>query len=96
MTDNTFVEPKRARRIRDKQRMKRRARWVAKNVWSYSDDFLSYAEKRADYIKVCSCWMCGNQTKWHGPRMGDIRKMVDADLYTYRLLTAKPVAHQRY
>ena len=32
MTDNTFIEPKRARRIRDKQRMKRRARWVAKNV----------------------------------------------------------------
>lgn len=59
-------EPVRARRIRDKQRMKARARKVAKHIWAYPDDMLHRAEKYADNIKTCSCWMCEppSEARW--------------------------------
>lgn len=45
-------EPKRARRRRDLQRMKAKARRVYRER--------PQAAKWADYLAVCSCWMCGN------------------------------------
>lgn len=56
-------EDKRARRIRDKQRMKARARRFAKhNGWQD----IKRAEKHADYIAVCSCTQCGNPRRHFG------------------------------
>jgi len=74
-----YREPRRARRIRDKQRMKRRARWVAKTIWSYRQEDLRGAEKNADHIAACSCWMCGHQRSGHGPAMQEQREQLRAD-----------------
>lgn len=30
--------------------------------------------------KLCSCWMCGNQRKWHGPRWQELRQLYAASL----------------
>lgn len=67
-----YPEPRRARRIRDKQRMKRRAQWVAKAIWSYRPADLPTAAKHADHLASCSCWGCGHQRYWHGPNMQEI------------------------
>lgn len=69
VSDAVSVDSKRALRRAHKARMKKRARFVASCGWGWSyfnSDRLHLAEKRADYLKECSCWMCGNQRKWHG------------------------------
>lgn len=74
----TKVEGKRARRIRDKLRMKARARWVARVIWSYRPQEMHKAHKYADNLKPCSCWMCGNQRRHHGPRPQEFRALAAA------------------
>lgn len=49
-------EPKRARRRRDLARMKAKARRIRPDQ--------PRAAWRADYLAVCSCWMCGNPRRW--------------------------------
>ena len=56
---------KRAERRHHSQRMKAKAR----RVYRQNNSFLrTWAEdaaaKRADYLKSCSCSMCGNPRKW--------------------------------
>lgn len=69
-----FVYAKRARRRADKLRMKRRAWFVAKVGWGYHDESRRQkVERIADHIKVCSCWMCGNQRRWHGKTFQEIK-----------------------
>lgn len=51
-----YTEKKRERRIRDKQRMKAKARKIGRNSWAYSNP--DRAVKHADYLAVCSCDMC--------------------------------------
>ena len=71
------VEAIRARRIRDKQRMKAKARWVARNSWGWSDrshdqnDAIVYA----DNLKKCSCWRCGNRRKHEGLTFQERREL---------------------
>lgn len=55
MTGN---ETRRARRRRDAERMKGKARRVRPNS--------SYPERLADHLAVCSCWMCGNPRRFLG------------------------------
>lgn len=50
-------EPKRARRIRDKLRMKAKARKV--RPWDEK-------ATNADHLASCSCYMCGNPRKYFG------------------------------
>jgi len=64
----SYKEKSRERRIRDKQRMKAKAKWVAKNSWGYKPDNLERAIKHADYLAVCSCDMCGNPRRHFGQR----------------------------
>lgn len=63
----------RARRRHDLLRMKSRAWRVAKYSWGRRDDWLHKAEKLANHIKSCSCWMCGNARKWNGPTIQERR-----------------------
>lgn len=59
------MEPKRGRRIRDKQRMKAKiARLIKVGALGYNPDT---AHKVADNITVCSCQMCRNprRSTWH-------------------------------
>jgi hypothetical protein len=63
-----YKEQKRERRIRDKQRMKAKARRVSRLWRSYYDGDSSRAMKHADYLAVCSCSMCGNPRRWFGER----------------------------
>lgn len=53
------MEPKRARRIRDKQRMKAKAIRVYAKRMLRGDEASRFA-KLADHIKACSCHMCCN------------------------------------
>ena len=48
---------KRALRRHQKARVKAKARRI------YPHDRTA---KSADYLAVCSCWMCGNPRKWSG------------------------------
>lgn len=48
---------KRALRRNQKAKVKAKARRI------YPHD---RAAKAADYLAVCSCWMCGNPRKWYG------------------------------
>jgi len=57
---------KRAERRLDSQRMKAKARRVYRlnNSWRLGEprnqEFEDAAAKRADHLKSCSCYMCGN------------------------------------
>jgi len=51
------MEKKRARRRRDLLRMKAKARRVYPHNKNATE---------AEYLAVCSCWMCGNPRKWFG------------------------------
>lgn len=50
------AEPKRARRRRDLDRMKAKARRL------YPDNRVP--ERHANHLAVCSCWMCGNPRRY--------------------------------
>ena len=50
------TELKRDRRRRDKDRMKAKAVRIRPDV--------AKAAFRADYLKACSCWMCGNWRRY--------------------------------
>lgn len=97
--DHAYREPRRARRIRDKERMKMRARWIACwgwghgllldystrwHDWSKGGDFKVY-EKNADHLAVCSCWMCGHKRRHNGPNMQELREIgrADSDMKNY-------------
>jgi hypothetical protein len=72
-----YREKKRERRIRDKQRMKAKARKVARTRWGYSDP--NRTVKQADYLAVCSCCMCGNPRRHFGSRtLQEIRAGFDS------------------
>lgn len=65
-------EPKRARRRRDKARMKKKAVRVFGRF--YCDPAKS--EKLADHMAVCSGWCCGNPRRWwNEPTMQERRWM---------------------
>lgn len=53
-----FSEPKRARRRRDLDRMKAKARRVYPDV--------PKAPHWADYLAVCSCYVCNPHRRFHG------------------------------
>lgn len=69
-----YQEQKRERRIRDKQRMKAKARMVARVSWGYADP--ARAVKHADYLAVCSCDQCGNPRRHFGRRTLQETKML--------------------
>jgi len=56
---------KRASRRHHKKRMKQKAkRKVRKSHWFYDDDQAEeYANKNAEHLANCSCWLCGNPRK---------------------------------
>lgn len=68
-----YYEKKRERRIRDKQRMKAKAKTVARISWNYADP--ARAVKHADYLAVCSCTQCGNPRRHFGERTLQERRM---------------------
>ena len=59
----------RSLRRHHKNRMKAKAKKV------YSDLPAELAIKMADHLKVCSCWACGNQRKYYGPSIQELRNM---------------------
>ena len=36
-----------------------------------------WARRNHDHLAACSCWMCGNIRKWHGPSLQE-RRLLDA------------------
>ena len=72
---------KRSRRRHDLERMKKRARLIAKKLhlpWDAAEKREAHEkawERLADHLQSCSCWMCGNQRKWHGPRPQEARAL---------------------
>lgn len=68
---NSADEPKRARRRRDLARMKAKAHRV--RPWS------PRAVKEAEYLAVCSCWMCCNRRRIDGPSLQERRVSVADD-----------------
>lgn len=59
-------EPRRARRRRDKARMKAKARRIR--------PYAPHADKAADHLQVCSGPCCGNPRRWLGePTMQERR-----------------------
>lgn len=61
-------EAKRSLRRAHKVRMGKRA------VRFYPDMDPAMAMRMADHIKMCSCWMCGNQRKHFGPTLQEVRQ----------------------
>lgn len=72
---------KRAERRHHLERMKQKARriyrrWGLRSYWigrrskedreAELEDEARRAERVANHIKNCSCYMCGNPRKWHG------------------------------
>ena len=70
---------KRALRRHHKQRMKARARWVAKTMWHYPEDQLQHADHFGDYITACSCSGCGNprQRPWRYRTLQEMNSELD-------------------
>lgn len=77
-----FRERRRARRIRDKQRMKARARRLFASVlgdpslWKSRADFeehLQRCERLADNLAHCSKRCCNKRRKWEGPTIQERR-----------------------
>ena len=62
-----MIEPKRARRRHDLFRMKAKARRVR------SGKPALLAEKEAEYLAACSCWMCRNRRAIEGPTLQERR-----------------------
>ena len=60
-------EPKRARRRHDLFRMKAKARRVRPGKPT------PLAEKEAEYLAACSCWMCRNRRSIDGPTLQERR-----------------------
>ena len=54
---------KRAERRFHSQRLKKKARKIAKNNWGFAEKDLKRAEKLADHLKSCSCSMCCNSRR---------------------------------
>ena len=54
----------RAIRRHHKFRKRQHARRVMQVLLGNGHD--QYADKNAEHLKKCSCWMCGNYRKWHG------------------------------
>lgn len=68
-TGKIMKSSKRALRRHQKARVKAKARRI------YPHD---RAAKSADYLAVCSCWMCGNPRKWYGePTMQERKASLD-------------------
>jgi hypothetical protein len=74
------MEPKRARRIRDRQRMKARARSIAKHVWEFGPNrhsrnveayerWLKSCEKLAEHLAHCHKQCCNRRRHTDGPTM---------------------------
>ena len=57
---------KREERRHHLDRMKAKARRIARDSWNYSEynDDPKRAEKWANTLCLCSCGMCGNPRKW--------------------------------
>ena len=67
------MEKKRARRRRDKERMKAKAvriysRYALSNSKESTEDRAFRDRKYADHLAVCSCEGCGNPRKWWGEK----------------------------
>lgn len=59
----------RSLRRHHKNRMKEKAKRI------YYDLPSNHAIKYADNLKVCSCWACGNQRKYYGPSIQELRNI---------------------
>jgi hypothetical protein len=74
---SSMNEQKRARRRHDLARMKERAIRVAKVHASSSGQAKVLARiymKHAEYLKCCSCWLCGNRRRHHGKTIQELRQ----------------------
>lgn|SRR5262245_4767890 len=69
-----YPEPRRARRIRDKQRMKAHAHWVAKHIWDQEPEWRRLAEKLADHLAHCKKPCCNRRRHYEGPTMQERRQ----------------------
>ncbi len=72
-----YTEPKRASRRRQLIRMKAKVKRVNKRwLWKglSEAEVNNYAAQLANNRKACSCWVCGNQRKWHGLTIQEIRQ----------------------
>ncbi len=73
-------EAKRARRRRDLDRKKRRVAYIRQVIhWTHHDAEplppIALGIQAAVHCCGCSCWMCGHQRKWFGPRFSELRAM---------------------
>lgn len=77
-----YPEPRRARRIRDKQNMKAKARrlfgWVLRDpyLWKSRTEYeahLHRCEKLADHLAHCSKPCCNKRRFWDGPTIQEKR-----------------------
>jgi hypothetical protein len=85
-----WSEPLRARRIRDKQRMKARVRRIAISCWdvrasswaSEADrqEWLKASEHLADNLAYCSRYCCNKRRLHEGPPMQEVRAADAAEL----------------
>ena len=67
-------ETKRALRRHHRQRMIAHARHVLYIGMRPSDpEMQEWARRNYNHLKKCSCWMCGNRRKWHGPTIQERR-----------------------
>jgi len=69
---------KRAWRRHHRARLKARAEWMFSVVYYRNSPELlerlrEWARRNYGHLAKCSCWMCGNARKWHGPPLQERR-----------------------
>jgi hypothetical protein len=80
MTDETEATPVellrkgRADRRAARARMVGRALRIARLYGIRSNERFAWARQNADHLKMCSCWMCGNQRKYLGETFSERRR----------------------
>ena len=68
----------RKRAVRRYQRTLKRQRMLHILGPSYGNvqqtvEYCKWIVHNIDHIKACSCWMCGNQRRWHGRTVAEQR-----------------------
>lgn len=69
-----YREPPRDRRIRERDRMKAKARWLAKHIWRRPPYWQKRAEQIADHLAHCSKPCCNKRRFWDGPTFQEKRE----------------------
>lgn len=79
MNDLPIKSKQRAKRRSDKQRKLKQAETIAKRFYfiptqGLKEDWIcTWASRNADNLKMCSCYMCGNQRKHWGKTIQELK-----------------------